>query len=394
MQKKSGDFEMALELESRAILNNFPVLVDGIKHAVPTISVKCLQKNLITQDIYDSTSQVNRIDAKHASSLLGNIRSNVERKPRLFEDFVTILEESPSLEDIGKRLRDELSQLKQEPELHQETEQHKERHRRTISTTPTLTSPITPIGRATTGLKNVLEDLHSAKLEQKENEARIVACEAAIEEKETRITNLKVEIGQVKQESSELKEETKKYAETNHELGRLLTEKREKIHQLESKLSEKEKQIYNVDKQTGKHEKQVTKLQDDISQLLGIIIQLYTDVKDIDHRRKEVQKLLSEAEKESDEFDYLEAFYEAQCEQLEEKLRHEQTACQHMHTTLQEKIRTTLKVNRLVVCILLAVVVVFAIINITFGYCLEDKVNRNIKQCAETVFSKVTESLY
>ena len=387
-----------MALESRAILNKLRDLVNGIKHAVPTISVKCLEKNLITQDIYDSTSQVNRINAEHARSLLGNIRSNVERKPRLFEDFVTILEESPSLKDIGKRLRAELSQLRQETEFHhesaesgdaamvtsvEETEQHKERHRRTTSTTPTLTSPITSIGRATTGLKNVLEDLHSAKLEQKENEAKIIECEAIIEEKETRITNLKVQIDQVELESSELKEETKQYAETNHELERLLTEKREKIHQLESKLSEKEKQKHKADKQTRKHEKQVTKLQNDISQLIGLIIQLYTDVKYIHREREEVQKLLSEAEKES-----------AESDSLEERLRHEQKACQHMHSTFQEKIRTMLIVNRSALCFSLAVVVVFAIIIITFGYCLEDKVNHNIKQCTETVFSKVTEFLY
>lgn len=408
--KESGDFKMALE--NKAILNNLRDLVNGIQHTVTTISVKCLQNNLITQDTYDYTLQVNTTNAENARLLLENIRSNVERKPSLFKVFVTILEEEPAHEDIGESLRAEFHRLRQqEIELHneagnsaesddasmvtgvEETQQQKQVRRRTIST-PILTTPTTPIGHAMKDLKNAIESLQFANLEQKVREAKIQECEATIEEKETRINHLKIQIGQFKQENIQLQEETIKYTATNHELGHLLTEKREKIHQLESRLSEKEKQKHKADKQTGKLKEQVTKLHTDNSDLLGQIYRLYTDIRDIEHRREEVQNLLSEAEKESAEFDRLEAFYEAQCEQLEERLRHEQETCQYIHSTFQEKIRTMIKVHRSAVCFLLAVVVVFAIIIITFGYCLEDTVNRNIKQCAKTVLSKVMEFLY
>lgn len=400
-----------MALENRAILNNLKDLVNGIQHAVSTISVKCLENKLITQDTYEYTLQVNTTKAKNARFLLEDIRSNVERKPGLFEVFVTILEEEPALKDIGESLRVELRQLRQETELHheagnssesgdasmvtsiEETQQQKKVHRRTkYNVTPILTTPITPIGHGK-DLKNAMENLHCANLEQKVREAKIQECEAAIEEKETRINNLKIQINQVKQESIELKEEAMKYAATNHELECLLTEKRKKIHLLRGRLSEKEKQEHKADKHTGKLQEQVIKLYTDNSDLLRQISQLNTDIRDIERRREEVQKLLSEAEKESAEFDHLEALYEAQCEQLEERLRHEQRTCQHIHSTLQEKIKKMLKVHRSALCVVLAVVVVFAIIIITFGYCLEDTVNRNIKQCAKTVLSKVMEFL-
>lgn len=101
--------------------------------------------------------------------------------------------------------------------------------------------------------------------------------------------------------------------------------------------------------------------------------------------------MLRESKDECKELHTLEKMYEAACEEHEEVVKELEKTSRHMHSMFQDQIWRDKVINQSALCFTAVIVVVFGIIIILFAYCLEDKVNHNVKQCTRTVMNIAVE---
>ena len=138
-----------MSAESRAFINKFADLVTGINHAVSGVADRCLTRNLIARETYDKVLQTGDTTQDKTRLVLTNIASRIEYNPKRFHDFVIVLREVLSCEEIVKGLEDELEDVKNRTKISQPDEgglqkaqpmrqnQHQEK-------TNTTLSPIVP----------------------------------------------------------------------------------------------------------------------------------------------------------------------------------------------------------------------------------------------------------
>ena len=62
-----------------------------------------------------------------------------------------------------------------------------------------------------------------------------------------------------------------------------------------------------------------------------------------------------------------------------------------MHNMFEDQRIKTEAWHRNAYCFIIAVVLIFAAVIVTFSYCLEDEVNHNIKQCTRTAINIAVE---
>lgn len=387
-------------VESQALVNKRHELVTIIQHSVKMMSDKCLGKRLISRETSNKILEKDSINAEKARLLLKNIEDTVT--PKLFEEFVTILEEEESHENLAETLRMELQDIKDrrvrtqsysESTLSPEKENelpNKADHPNFDATVPCVEESIRKrkapgrIDYAMKDLNNVMENLKFAKLDGKEREAKL--------------NEVKKKLRNVKNENAGLKEKIRTHSETINKLTGLLEKKDEAlkgtIPLLENKLAKAQKKNYEAIKESGRLMEQLTYLLKYNSDASKQIEELLADKQALQCNLNGVEYLLHEAEAKSRESNALEANYETVCQQLEdikEELGQEQNTSRHMYNMSQDQIRKTERVHKCGYCFIIAVVLIFAAVIITFSYCLEDKLNYNIKQCTRTVLNTALE---
>lgn len=395
---------MAVEHEAQAVTNNYEELVKGIKHSVDYISDVCVGNCLITKETHTKIFEIPSI-GKKTRVLLDNVSTTIEMKSQFFEVFATILENEESTKHLGMNLRSELKSLEDRATITQtensvdgsienvfhpddltddltdeaavptgieETQPEGKTHlrRRKIVSTFTSKKPMNQIlyDNGIKELNNVIETLLYAKLDSQEKESQVRALREGMKS--------------VKEENRALEQEKKDYCNTIHELEDLLRQKDAELKEkkeLECKLSDTEKQKYKEIQMKETFEQQVQDLQHENT----ILSKTLHEKEVLLHDLTEIQQLLQETKERCNELETLEAKYE--------KVREELLELMHMQS--QEERRSFLKCL-CYACLIIAVVIAFFLIIISMAYCLEDKENHNLKQCAQTVISTTLEYLF
>lgn len=391
-------------LEYQALVHNSSNIVNEIQHSVNTLSDKCLEKALVTEETSRKILEQDSTSADKARRLLNNVKTAIKSKPELFEEFVTILKEDQSHECLGETLRIELQDLKDRkvhtqyeatPPPKQGPEENiapNEVDYSTFDSRPICSSieetqqvyakrkAPTPIDYAMKDLTNAMENLKFAKLDDKEREARLRV--------------LKKELRGATKENAQLKEDISRYIQTISELKRLLEEKEEALRKLENKVAVVEKRKHELVQEEGELHKRIACLHIQNSEQSMQIQQILAEKTTLQCNLNMVVGFLRESEDESKQLHALEEKYASACEKHEEiltELGHEQNTSRHMYSMFQDQIRRNRVITLSTLCFAAVVVLVFATVIILFAYCLEDTVNHNTRQCTRTVLNIATE---
>lgn len=236
-------------------------------------------------------------------------------------------------------------------------------------------------------LKEILEKLHFSKLDNIEKASQVNA--------------LTKRMKAVEEENTELKNEKKKYNETLCNLKKKLEELNPKLNlkipELKSKLAKIERQKYEEVIKGKNLEAKVQFLENVNSDLSHAIKELLTDKNVLLLDLQQMQNLYRETDERSKKCDDVKAKYDAMRKELQDvtdKLNQEQDTSLHMYNMFQNERRRHLMYRCCGYCLILVVVILFAIVIIAFGYCLEDSANRNVKQCIQRVVSNIIEYFY
>lgn len=416
-----------MSAESKAFTNKYAELVVCIQNVVMDLSDKCLGKNLISREVHDEIMQTD-IKGNKARLLLKSISDRIQERKDTYKDFIAILEEDPYCDEAAKSLSCELQDVENRANISQVTidthttdahttdahcsielstakkvmstahslkgsskeiassieevqisssseyvcKQSHDPQNIASNTTDSTDSCGNHIDTALIGIKEVLGNLQNAKLDNHQKSAQLLSMQD--------------EIGRLKEEHAKIKKEKNEYFNTIENLNRLIKSK-------EDILSEKSKELDNTKIKLARSEKEkdheIRRRKQSEEQNISLnssFICTANEKRELEAQLKEAEELYHARERKLEELDDVLTEYEQVCEK-------EQFLSREVYSMSQEKSKRRSKLYRYAFCIIAVIVMAFAVLIITFAYCLEDQENNNIRKCI-SLFMTILEKYF
>ena len=98
--------------EERVLQNHHNDLQEAIVYPL-TVASKLLQEGVVSRTLVSEVNTTGRSQLQNSTAIITAVTASIHNKPDRFQEFIGVLEDSPESANLARRMRNELSELKQ-----------------------------------------------------------------------------------------------------------------------------------------------------------------------------------------------------------------------------------------------------------------------------------------